>query len=356
MKLKSLLSAALLLVFVLALLPVITYAASTPSLSLNALVQDQSATIRLANMPADTRYEVLMRWNNLSDAKWVLVDTQSSGKGGTYLETYAIPTGLRGASFIDLLIRRKSDQAQIATLLFFNATEGVQPVVTPGAVYTGFPTFAILSVEKDKKVTVQVYNLPARQTFEVRMGLLGTRGLKGEKITTFESGTDAYPKLSFDIPKALQGQPAIALRLESTTGFRYYAFNWFYNGSFTAATPTATPTGVVTPAPTATPKPPTGYTGFPTISVVKVVHDTSVTLQAANLPAGDTFDCLINFFGTRGVNGVKVSSFETGSGGKQQVTCTIPAAFKGQTQLAVRIQSPTSGYFAYNWFYNQTAP
>jgi hypothetical protein len=39
------------------------------------------------------------------------------------------------------------------------------------------------------------------------------------------------------------------------------------------------------------------------------------------------------------------------------VTFDIPASLKGSYQIAVRLQSNTgSGYFAYNWFYNNNAP
>jgi hypothetical protein len=58
--------------------------------------------------------------------------------------------------------------------------------------------------------------------------------------------------------------------------------------------------------------------------------------------------------GTKGINGIKVASTASGKGGAQQLTYNIPAALKGSYQIAIRMQSPTSGYFAYNWFYNHT--
>jgi hypothetical protein len=46
----------------------------------------------------------------------------------------------------------------------------------------------------------------------------------------------------------------------------------------------------------------------------------------------------------------------SGAGGSQTFTYTIPDWLKGQYQIAIRMQSPTSGFFAYNWFYNATYP
>jgi hypothetical protein len=48
-----------------------------------------------------------------------------------------------------------------------------------------------------------------------------------------------------------------------------------------------------------------------------------------------------------------VGTINTGSGGNLTKTYLIPSALRGESQIAVRIQSSKSGYFYYNWFYNQ---
>ncbi len=60
--------------------------------------------------------------------------------------------------------------------------------------------------------------------------------------------------------------------------------------------------------------------------------------------------------GTKGINGIKVASHRAEKVEAQQLTYNIPAGLKGSYQIAIRMQSPTSGYFAYNWFYNNTTP
>ena len=97
------------------------------------------------------------------------------------------------------------------------------------------------------------------------------------------------------------------------------------------------------------------YWGYPSFSIVSVVQDVSVTIKTYNLPANDTFDVTMGPMGTRGVNGIKVDTVSSGSGGAITYTFSIPASLAGSYQISIRLQSPTSGYYAYNWFYNKTA-
>src|SRR4030066_366544 len=96
------------------------------------------------------------------------------------------------------------------------------------------------------------------------------------------------------------------------------------------------------------------YSGHPTLTILSVVRDSSVTFYANNLPKNDVFRVRMGLMGTRGVRGTIVDSFETGSGGRKKLTYNIPSEFHGDYRVAIRIESKTgSGYFAYNWFYNK---
>jgi hypothetical protein len=61
-------------------------------------------------------------------------------------------------------------------------------------------------------------------------------------------------------------------------------------------------------------------------------------------------------YGSKGVGGVNAGSTGSGIGGALSATYDIPAALASATRIAIRLQSPTSGYFAYNWFWNNTTP
>jgi hypothetical protein len=125
--------------------------------------------------------------------------------------------------------------------------------------------------------------------------------------------------------------------------------------------PTSTPaaTAVIpTPMPPL-PQPLPGpvYSNIPTISIVTVVSDTSVTIRTHNFPANQTFTARMGAFGTRGIGGIVVGTTQSGAGGSFLVTYNIPEALLGMRQIAIRLESP-QGYYAYNWFYNTggTAP
>jgi hypothetical protein len=212
----------------------------------------------------------------------------------------------------------------------------------PAAAST-IPTFSILSVARDQTVTIRTYNFPANDTFQVRMGAMGTRGVGGTLVDTIGSGSGGSFDKTFAIPDALKGSYQIAIRLESPYS-GYFAYNWFYNN-------TSGSSG--TPAPTAVPGT-GGYSGFPTFSILSVARDVSVTIRTANLPPNDSFNVRMNVMHTKGVGGTLVSTVSSGSGGTKEFTFSIPDWLKGSYQIAIRMESPSSGYFAYNWFYNNT--
>ena len=104
--------------------------------------------------------------------------------------------------------------------------------------------------------------------------------------------------------------------------------------------------GTITPAVTGT---------IPTFAIATVTRDTSVTIQTANFPAGQKFDVLMGPMGTHGVNGTAAGKLDSGSGGALTGTFNIPNNLKGLAQISIRLQS-SSGYFAFNWFFNNTYP
>lgn len=93
---------------------------------------------------------------------------------------------------------------------------------------------------------------------------------------------------------------------------------------------------------------------IPTFVITDVVQDTSVTIQTDNFPASDTFEVHMNFYGTQGIGGTIVDTINTGAGGRLTETFSIPAVFHGQYKIAIRLESTTSAYYAYNWFYNNS--
>ena len=102
------------------------------------------------------------------------------------------------------------------------------------------------------------------------------------------------------------------------------------------------------PVSTTTPAAPSAV---PTIEVLSVVADQSVTFKASNFPANKSVDVRMGKNGTLGVGGTLVTTVNAGSG-VFTGTYTIPAALKGQPVIALRLESQWGGYYSYNWFYN----
>jgi len=118
------------------------------------------------------------------------------------------------------------------------------------------------------------------------------------------------------------------------------------------ATNTPAP-ATATPQPTKTPAPP-GYTCCPSFRIVAVERDKSVTIETTNFPPGLRFDVRMAARGNQAIGGTVVGTQDSGAGGRFTATYNIPAALAGLDQIAIRLEHTGTGYFAYNWFYNNT--
>jgi len=200
------------------------------------------------------------------------------------------------------------------------------------------PTFSIVSVVKNKSVTITTYNFPANDSFDVLEGPMHSQGIGGVKVATVASGAGGSFTATFPIAADFKGAYQIAIRLQSNTGSGFFAYNWFFNN-------TASGSGGG------------GTTGIPTFSIASVVRNKTVTIVTNNFPKNDKFDVLMGPMHTQGVNGFFVTNVSSGAGGTLTFTFNIPVELKGSYQISIRLQSSTgSGYFAYNWFYNNTYP
>jgi hypothetical protein len=213
---------------------------------------------------------------------------------------------------------------------------------TTSAASQTIPTISIVSVVTDQTVTIQTHNYPPAQIFTVRMNYMGTAGIGGEVVGSFDSSrgdsTATYP-----IPNFLKGQAQIAIRLDSAQG--YYSYNWFWNNT----SGTSGGSG-------GQPVPPPSYVGIPTFSIVNVTPDTNVTILTNNFPPNQLFDVTMGLMYTQGIGGIKVGEINSGAGGAIQQTFNIPAELRGQSRIAIRAQTRHANpFYAYNWFWNNTS-
>jgi hypothetical protein len=324
-----------------------------PYFNILEVLKDQTVTIQVFNFPANDNFRVTMGAYGSYGIGGVVIGFTDSGNGGSFTATYTIPSTLAGSERI--AIRLQSPTSGYFAYNWFWNNPVSSPTSTPIPGYSGFPTFSIKSVIENQSVTIITNNFPPNDTFTVTMGKFGTLGIGGVVVDSTKSGNGGVFEVTYTIPSGLMDLSRIAIRMQSpTTG--YFAYNWFFNNTATA-TPTLEPTPSPTPqpTPTATPTPP-GYSGFPTFSISAVVKDQTVTISGKNFPTNDTFTVLMGKYGTKGIGGINAGSTNTGAGGALSATYNIPASLAGETRIAIRLQSPTSGYFAYNWFWNNTTP
>jgi len=202
-----------------------------PTFLISQVIPNKSVTIATQNFPAQDRFEVLMGFMGSRGIDGIVVDTVSTGAGGSLFYKFAIPSSLRGQPQIAIRLQSITGSDYFAFNWFVNNTGGSYdwPGPSTNSGYAGFPTFTVVSVVRDETVTIITRNLPPNDRFQVTMGLFNTRGIGGYMVGAIDSGTVSSSTFTFSIPVALYDNLQIAIRLQSVTGSNYYAYNWFYN-------------------------------------------------------------------------------------------------------------------------------
>jgi alpha-tubulin suppressor-like RCC1 family protein len=169
----------------------------------------------------------------------------------------------------------------------------------------------------------------------------------------------------------LEAPVGVRIKIFSKTIAGYEAkvldYVWpLYDSCAVTETPVPTPTQTSTytpkpdlptrtPTPTLTRTPTQIASEYFTFYIVCVVRDESVTIKTNNLPANQIFNVLMGLMGTKGIDGILVGMINSKSGGSFEATYNIPDELKGESQIAIRLESISSGAYAYNWFYNSTS-
>lgn len=212
-------------------------------------------------------------------------------------------------------------------------TGSVAPVTTSSWSYS------VVKVDEDSTVKIRTNNFPSNVLFEVSIGRLSGNTYEWVKVADLDSDIGGSFGKTFDIPPQFSGTSQLILRIKQAKK-NITVKQWFTNATTNYGTG-----GIYLPP---------GYSVIPTIWIASVVRNTNVTIQSRNFPAGLQFDVFMGPMGTRGVNGYYVGTFDSGAGGSLLATFSIPAELMDHTRIAIRTQNLTTGYFSYNWFYNNT--
>ena len=319
-----------------------TLASGYPSIAIASVDPGKSVTINGTNFPKGQTFTARMAKYGKYALDGVVAGTVETKESATFSATFTIPADLAGEESI--AIRLDSAEGYYAFNWFYNMLEeAAEPVLPEASSYLGHPIFSVTDVERNLAVGIETDNLPAGQTFTVKMGKFLTRGIDGIEVGTLDTGEGGVLKSTFTIPKELADLPRIAIRMDSDDG--YYAYNWFWNNSTGAAA-----AGDVAVEPVVEPV----HTEIPKILVEAVVRDTNVTLAGSSFPAGETFKVMMRDYSAPGADRIDAGTYETGEGGDFSSTFTIPAELAGKYLIAIRLETESGVFYAYNWFFNNT--
>jgi LysM repeat protein len=198
--------------------------------------RDISVTIKTANMPDNVLFEVSIGRKQSGSMNWMKVADLDSDRGGSFKAAFDIPDEFAGASTLSIkLVQAKKNKSLVRSFSNASYTSGTggpyYPYYNYGNYYYGtIPTIWIQSVVRDSTVTIRTANFPSGMDFQVLMGPMGSAGIGGYYVTTFNSGAGGAMTLTFNIPPQLYGSHRIAIRTQNQwSGF--YSYNWFYNNT-----------------------------------------------------------------------------------------------------------------------------
>lgn len=200
-------------------------------------------------------------------------------------------------------------------------------------------SYSVVKVDRDTSVRIRTSNFPDNVLFEVSIGRPAGKSYEWIKVADLDSDRGGAFSKTFNIPAQFAGTHQLVIRVtQPKKGVSVK--RWFSNITTNYGTG-----GIYVPP---------GYSGIPTIWIASVVRNSTVTIQTRNFPAGLKFDVLMGPMGTRGVNGYYVGTIDSGAGGSFVATFNIPAQLMNHGRIAIRTQNLYTGYFSYNWFYNNT--
>lgn len=327
-----------------------------PTFSIVSVVPGAVVTIQTNDFPAEMEFDVLIGRYGSYGIDGIKVATQDSDKGGSFTATFNIPEELKTVGMLSIRLENK-ESGYYAYNWFKNeaipAADTTKEPSTDETEEVYHPSFTITSVDMDKSITVQGVGFPKDTEYDILMGVYGTMGMGGVKTASQKTGSKGEFKATYTIPEDFKGAYMISVRMESSASI-YYAYNYFYNSTYLPAeeTSAASVTTTAVEATMAT----NSYSGYPFFTITKVKKNGTVTIMAENLPEGEVFEVMLSNYQDGSFEPVKAGTLDSSKGGSMETSFSIPDELKDVRQIAVRLTGTKTGYFAYNYFFNNDYP
>lgn len=91
----------------------------------------------------------------------------------------------------------------------------------------------------------------------------------------------------------------------------------------------------------------------PRIDILSVDAADDVTIRGRNFPTNVEFDVLFGEAGTRGIDGIRTTTITSPRDGTFVATFEMPDRLQDENRVVIRLESPTTGFFAFNTFNNE---
>ncbi|MCB2180181.1 hypothetical protein KQH54_03565 [bacterium] len=329
-----------------------------PKFWIKDVVRGESVTIGISGMPDGKTFQVHLVKPGTDFRSVQKVGTISYLRGENFTVTFKIPKELHSETHISIFVWDPIEN-NLGYDIFANETgynSNMLMSFTP--VHRSSSQSAGKSVEIFNGPTLWIEDKGFPNSFNIVFDdftgegsytvFIGSNNSSFQNIIVGYAGEQPVEKFTktYDIPDELKSFDELKVVVVNAFNGNSGSMAFRYQEGY----PSVVPYGAYT---TSYLSSATSYTkATPYTSILNVVPDQEVTLQVFNLPADKEFIVTMGPLGSRGVNGYVIGTQSSGEGGSFIVTYPIPPQLYGSDMIAIRLESTTSGHFAYDYFKN----
>jgi hypothetical protein len=315
--------------------------AKTGTLKIVSVEAGQSATIRVQGMARDTPVTVRMGRYGTKGAGGTVVGNTVTSSQGSFTSKFAIPASLANEKKIAVRVEVTADPKQYLHNWFKNETNAktsVTSTVPGGAMSTG--NLKVTDVVEDKSVSIKLTNAPANARLAIWFDWknANTGVMRGQQAGTIKVGSNGTVSKTIEMPAAVADRVSLRIRLQGIDS-NFQAYQWFINGDDDSYSGSSAPSD--------------STSGLPYLLVTGVTPGKTVSVKAANLPAGE-YKVLMDERSSNGAKkGIKVDTVTVVKDKAYKGTFEIPNELVNVKEISIRFQNiDDANAYAFTWFTN----
>lgn len=186
-----------------------------PQVTVTQVIRNRSVDFSAQNFRSNENVEVLIGVHGTHGVNGVKVGSFRTSQAGTLRATVSIPSAFRGEARLDLRVQRRGYNG-VHQLDYYAYTTFRNRSPRPEETQRFIP-IRIVRVVQNKSVTARFENLPAQQTFEVRLSGVGGKYSGPVLVGTFASGAGGSLVATYPIPPELADSKIIFLVAQNTS-------------------------------------------------------------------------------------------------------------------------------------------